>query len=75
MAGTGNLDVIRIVRMLRLKGISEPAIGNTHLHGTYLAAHMTLGLLFLGGGRYVNMFSLFTFLVLYSNVREQLIVN
>ncbi|XP_050315622.1 anaphase-promoting complex subunit 1 [Anthonomus grandis grandis] len=50
MAGTGNLEVMRLVRHLRRRvGVSNSAIVT---YGSHLAIHMALGLLFLGGGRY-----------------------
>ncbi|KAL1501054.1 hypothetical protein ABEB36_006453 [Hypothenemus hampei] len=50
MAGTGNLEIMRLVRHLRRRvGIPNSAIVT---YGSHLAIHMTLGLLFLGGGRY-----------------------
>lgn len=48
-AGSGNLEVVRIVRAMRSR------IGPTNSHVTYgshLAWHMALGLLFLGAGRF-----------------------
>ncbi|KAL9657764.1 hypothetical protein ABK040_013595 [Willaertia magna] len=50
MAGSGNVEIIRLVRQLRYKVVSSP---NT-LYGGYgqqMALSMALGLLFLGGGR------------------------
>lgn len=50
MAGTGNLELMRLVRHLRRRvGIPNSAIVT---YGSHLAIHMALGLLFLGGGRY-----------------------
>lgn len=50
MAGTGNLEIMRIVRHLRRRvGVNSSAIVT---YGSHLAIHMALGLLFLGGGRY-----------------------
>ncbi|GIY16750.1 anaphase-promoting complex subunit 1, partial [Caerostris darwini] len=49
MAGTGDLDVIRICRHLRSR-ISQAA--SYVLYGSHMATHMALGLLFLGGGRF-----------------------
>ncbi|XP_017782212.1 PREDICTED: anaphase-promoting complex subunit 1 [Nicrophorus vespilloides] len=50
MAGTGNLEIMRIVRFLRRRvGILSSAVVT---YGSHLAIHMALGLLFLGGGRY-----------------------
>ncbi|KAK4883598.1 hypothetical protein RN001_006917 [Aquatica leii] len=50
MAGTGNLQIMRIVRHLRRRvGLASSAVVT---YGSHLAIHMALGLLFLGGGRY-----------------------
>lgn len=50
MAGTGNLDIMRIVRHLRKRvGVASSSIVT---YGSHLAVHMALGLLFLGGGRF-----------------------
>ncbi|XP_049852727.1 anaphase-promoting complex subunit 1 isoform X1 [Schistocerca gregaria] len=49
MAGTGDLDVLRLVRHLRSR--VGPA-NSVVTYGSHLATHMALGLLFLGGGRY-----------------------
>ncbi|KAK5650992.1 hypothetical protein RI129_002021 [Pyrocoelia pectoralis] len=50
MAGTGNLEIIRIVRHLRRRvGISSSTVVT---YGSHMAIHMALGLLFLGGGRF-----------------------
>ncbi|XP_019754293.2 anaphase-promoting complex subunit 1 [Dendroctonus ponderosae] len=50
MAGTGNLEIMRLVRHLRCRiGIPNSAIVT---YGSHLALHTALGLLFLGGGRY-----------------------
>ncbi|CAG9772745.1 unnamed protein product [Ceutorhynchus assimilis] len=50
MAGTGNLEIMRLIRHLRCRvGIPNSAIVT---YGSHLAIHMALGLLFLGGGRY-----------------------
>ncbi|KAL9954099.1 hypothetical protein ACROYT_G041593 [Oculina patagonica] len=46
MAGTGNLDVLRIARQLRKR--HSPDVP----YGSHMAVHMAIGLLFLGGGRY-----------------------
>lgn len=46
MAGTGNLEVMRVCRYLRCR-ISQPHV----LFGSHMASHMALGLLFLGGCR------------------------
>ncbi|KAL1433675.1 hypothetical protein MTO96_012215 [Rhipicephalus appendiculatus] len=46
MAGTGDLEVMRICRHLRLRSTHA----SSHvLYGSYLATHMALGFLFLGG--------------------------
>lgn len=47
MAGTGNLEVLRICRYLRSR-ISQAYV----LYGSHMATHMAMGLLFLGGCRY-----------------------
>ncbi|CAN8007085.1 unnamed protein product [Ixodes pacificus] len=47
MAGTGDLEVLRLCRHLRLR--SGQASGHI-LYGSHLATHMAMGLLFLGGG-------------------------
>ncbi|XP_044756444.1 anaphase-promoting complex subunit 1 isoform X2 [Coccinella septempunctata] len=50
MAGTGNLDIMRLIRHLRRRvGVSSSAIVT---YGSHLAIHMALGLLFLGGGKF-----------------------
>ncbi|CAH0559464.1 unnamed protein product [Brassicogethes aeneus] len=50
MAGTGNLEIMRLVRHLRKRvGASSSAVVT---YGSHLATHMALGLLYLGGGRY-----------------------
>ncbi|KDR08910.1 hypothetical protein L798_00564, partial [Zootermopsis nevadensis] len=49
MAGTGELEVLRMCRYLRSR------VGPTNsvvTYGSHLATHMALGLLFLGSGRY-----------------------
>uniref|UniRef100_T1J8K9 Uncharacterized protein n=1 Tax=Strigamia maritima TaxID=126957 RepID=T1J8K9_STRMM len=49
MAGTGDLEVLRICRFMHFRlGQSN----NFILYGSHLATHMALGLLFLGGGAY-----------------------
>ena len=45
MAGTGNLDVLRIARQLRKRHAPDVP------YGSHMAVHMAIGLLFLGGGR------------------------
>ncbi|XP_062701630.1 anaphase-promoting complex subunit 1 [Aedes albopictus] len=46
-AGTGDLRVLRAVRMLRSR------FGQCHVtYGSHMAVHMALGFLFLGAGRY-----------------------
>ncbi|XP_054169065.1 anaphase-promoting complex subunit 1-like [Oppia nitens] len=47
MAGTGNLDVMRVCRYLR----SRLNQANYVLYGSHMAIHMALGLLFLAGCR------------------------
>lgn len=57
MAGTGNLQVMRLCRHLRSR------VGQSHSHvlyGSHMAISMALALLFLGGGRSVT-FLLCTF--------------
>ncbi|XP_039313778.1 anaphase-promoting complex subunit 1 isoform X3 [Solenopsis invicta] len=49
MAGTGNLDIMRICRHIRTR--VGPASGVV-TYGSHLATHMALGLIFLGGGKY-----------------------
>ncbi|XP_071867310.1 anaphase promoting complex subunit 1 isoform X1 [Bombus fervidus] len=49
MAGTGNLEIMRICRHIRTR--VGPA-SNVVTYGSHLATHMALGLLFLGGGKY-----------------------
>jgi len=46
MAGSGDLDVLRILRKLRKRCTAE------QLYGDHMAIGMAIGLLFLGGGRY-----------------------
>jgi len=46
MAGTGNLDVLRIARQLHKRHSVDVS------YGSHMAVHMAIGLLFLGGGRY-----------------------
>ncbi|KAF0984228.1 hypothetical protein FDP41_007405 [Naegleria fowleri] len=51
MSGSGNVEVIRLVKQLRQKYISSPST----LYGGYgihMALSMSLGLVFLGGGRF-----------------------
>ena len=48
MAGTGNVEIMRICRYLRSR-ISQV---NVVLYGSHMASHIALGLLFLGGCRY-----------------------
>lgn len=46
MAGTGDLEVFRLCRYLRSR------VGKSHvLYGSFMAQHMAIGLLFLGGCR------------------------
>lgn len=48
MAGTGDLGVLRICRMLRAR------VGSQHAHalyGSHMAVSMSVGMLFMGGGR------------------------
>lgn len=48
MSGSGNIDVLCLCRHLHSR------IGqNSHVgYGSHMATHMSIGLLFLGGGRY-----------------------
>ncbi len=49
MAGSGDLEVLRICRYLR----SRVGPNVTHvLYGSHMAVNMALGLLFMAGGRY-----------------------
>ncbi|XP_050429945.1 anaphase-promoting complex subunit 1 [Adelges cooleyi] len=50
MAGTGDLEVLRICRYLRSRVSASPLSVITY--GSHLATHMALGLLFLGGGKF-----------------------
>ncbi|XP_037073277.1 anaphase-promoting complex subunit 1-like [Pollicipes pollicipes] len=49
MAGTGDLEVMRICRYLRSRVGPHHSTVN---YGSHMAVHMSLGLLFLGGGRH-----------------------
>ncbi|XP_053998022.1 anaphase-promoting complex subunit 1 [Hylaeus anthracinus] len=49
MAGTGDLEIMRICRHIRTR--VGPA-SSVVTYGSHLATHMALGLLFLGGGKY-----------------------
>ena len=49
MSGSGNLEVMRLVKKLRVR-ITTPEV----TYGSHMAVHMSLGLLFLGGGRYIT---------------------
>lgn len=49
MAGTGNIQVLRVARSLRKRCSNEITYGN------HMAVHMTIGFLFLGGGRLVEV--------------------
>ncbi|XP_045484614.1 anaphase-promoting complex subunit 1 [Pieris rapae] len=58
MAGRGDLEVLRLCRRLRARTAASrgpaPSRPKAHApltHGAQMAVHMTLGLLFLGGGR------------------------
>jgi len=51
MAGTGDLNVLRLCRYLRMR-VGSP-FGFVS-YGSHMAISMAIGLLFLGGGRYVN---------------------
>ncbi|EFC50559.1 predicted protein [Naegleria gruberi] len=50
MAGSGNIEVIRIIKSLRQKYVASPATQQGG-YGIHMALSMSLGLLFLGGGR------------------------
>ncbi|KAJ6638177.1 Anaphase-promoting complex subunit 1 [Pseudolycoriella hygida] len=48
-AGTGNIEILRVCRMLR----SRLGASNTHVtYGSHMAIHMAIGFLFLGAGRF-----------------------
>ena len=49
MSGSGDLEVLKLIRRLHVR-IDHPEVN----YGSHMAVHMALGLLFLGGGRYVN---------------------
>ena len=51
MAGSGNLDVLRIARELHKRHSPEITYGN------HMAVHMAVGFLFLGAGRLVKVVS------------------
>lgn len=48
MAGTGDLQVLRLCRHLRMR---TGSFSNVVTYGSHMATHMALGFLFLGGGR------------------------
>ena len=50
MAGTGDLEVVRLCRHLRSR--VGQLTNSVVTYGSHLATHMALGLLFLGGGSY-----------------------
>ena len=50
MAGTGDLNTIRLVRYLRSR--VGPSKHSTVTYGSHMALHLGLGLLFLGGGKF-----------------------
>ena len=50
MAGTGDLNTIRLVRYLRSR--VGPNQHSTVTYGSHMALHLGLGLLFLGGGKF-----------------------
>ncbi|KAL5269784.1 hypothetical protein ACHWQZ_G003299 [Mnemiopsis leidyi] len=53
MAGTGNLVLVRLIRKLRKRIVPVNTYGHNFVtYGCHMAIHMSLGLLFLGGGRY-----------------------
>ena len=49
MAGTGNLEVLRMCRMFRSR--VGPPYSLYVMYGSHMAVSMALGLLFLGGGK------------------------
>ena len=50
MSGSGDLEVLKLIRRLHVR------IGHPEVHyGSHMAVHMALGLLFLGGGRYIKL--------------------
>ena len=60
MAGTGNLEVMRLCRHLRSR--LGPSYSHV-LYGSQMSISMALGLLFMGGGRS----AIYLLLVVYSN--------
>ncbi|XP_053374220.1 anaphase-promoting complex subunit 1-like [Mercenaria mercenaria] len=50
MAGTGNLEVLRMCRMFRSR--VGPPYNLYVMYGSHIAISMAIGLLFLGGGKY-----------------------
>ena len=48
MSGSGDLEVLKLIRRIRSQGVSHSQL----TYGGYMATHMALGLLFLGGGRF-----------------------
>lgn len=48
MSGSGDIEVLRIIRKLHSR-VSPVEVN----YGKHMAVHMAAGLLFLGGGRYV----------------------
>lgn len=50
MAGTGNIQVLRVARSLHKR------CSNDITYGNHMAVHMAIGFLFLGGGRLVEVF-------------------
>lgn len=51
MAGTGSLEVLRLCRMFRAR--IGPPYNAYVMYGSHMAISMAVGLLFLGGGKYV----------------------
>ena len=49
MAGTGNLEVLRMCRMFRSRICARYNL--YVMYGSHMAISMALGLLFLGGGK------------------------
>lgn len=54
MAGTGNLEVLRICRHLRSR--VGPPYNLYVMYGSHMAISISVGLLFLGGCRYTNIY-------------------
>ncbi|VDK66876.1 unnamed protein product [Onchocerca ochengi] len=52
MAGSGNLQVLRLCRLLRARVTLPEAYRDSTSHSLYVAANTTMGMLMLGRGRY-----------------------